>query len=463
MSSVLAEAIEVTDAFPEGVDYKFPRRNLGRGRLLVWLTTCAVLGVVYWMLAGPIARLVLNGLTLGNILSVALWSYLSFLSLRYPLWFCLGLLFGHREVGLQVDSLCTGERIGLLRRNKRCPLERLRRLQIADLLPVVPHEDSGLGPVGGLLHVLTGVLDDGKRIVIAPGYPRSVLDPFVEELSKRISLAPRESGIAAAGSIDEQALAEHNQRRPIAPGNPQMLEDGDAEALATQPPSSRAKGRVEAAPSIGIPDLIAEVAEAVRKAAEPDVYDQPPGSDVQVEWFPDGITMRVPPAGIWKGGAGYLLRFGIMWCVATAGFSVLFLVAEIAQGEGVSGVLGLLTFMGFFWLAGAGLLLAGWNMGTREAAVTVVADSLMVIQTGLRRAKRREWPRSEITTVRVGWSDMEANDRVVVELQIHGTKGKLFGMLAGRDERELIWMAMLLREALKSTPPTDAAEEVVAS
>jgi len=184
MSSVLAEAIEVTDAFPEGVDYKFPRRNLGRGRLLVWLTTCAVLGVVYWMLAGPIARLVLNGLTLGNILSVALWSYLSFLSLRYPLWFCLGLLFGHREVGLQVDSLCTGERIGLLRRNKRCPLERLRRLQIADLLPVVPHEDSGLGPVGGLLHVLTGVLDDGKRIVIAPGYPRSVLDPFVEELSK---------------------------------------------------------------------------------------------------------------------------------------------------------------------------------------------------------------------------------------------------------------------------------------
>jgi hypothetical protein len=44
---------------------------------------------------------------------------------------------------------------------------------------------------------------------------------------------------------------------------------------------------------------------------------------------------------------------------------------------------------------------------------------------------------------------MEVNGRPVLELQIHPVGGKKWGLLAGRDEDELRWMATALRRALK--------------
>jgi hypothetical protein len=439
MSSVLGAAIETTGEWPDGLEYKFPRRELGRGRLLVWLATWILLGLAYWLVAGPVTRLALNGLAIGNLISAAIWSYLTYLLFRFPLWFCLSLLCGHREVGLSVDALRSEECVGGLRRSKHWPLRRLKRLQVVDLLPVVPPVAAGVGLVGHL-HVLTGVLDDGKRIVIVPGYPRLLLDPFVEALSRQISLAPQDDGVFATGLTDEQVLPNDDQRRATAARAAIVSDDSVAE--------TETKDRVEAAPSIGIPALIAEVRQAMNKSAEPDEFNQPPGSDVQVERFPEGITLRVPPAGIWKGSAG-MFQFGILWSVAIVGFTILFLVAGVAQAGNVSGALGLLAMMSIFGLAGACMLVAGWRMGKRESVVAVVGESVMVMQTGLRRAKRREWPRSEVKTVRAGPSNISVNDEPVVELQIHGSKGKLFGMLAGRDVRELTWMATLLRQALK--------------
>jgi hypothetical protein len=124
-------------------------------------------------------------------------------------------------------------------------------------------------------------------------------------------------------------------------------------------------------------------------------------------------------------------------------------------------VLGALGIMSLFWLIGAGLLLGGWVVGTRESVIAVVGDSVMVMQTGLRRAKRREWPRSDVKTARVGPSGTEINDEPVLELQLHGPDKKLFGMLGGRDVQELTWMATLLRQALKSTA-SDSPEQSAA-
>ncbi len=109
-------------------------------------------------------------------------------------------------------------------------------------------------------------------------------------------------------------------------------------------------------------------------------------------------------------------------------------------------------------MIGAALLLIGWNMGRRESAVAVVGNSVMVMQTSLRGSKRREWPRSEIKSAKVGPSGIEVNDRPILELQLHGPDKKLFGMLAGRDERELLWMATLLRQALKGTNPASSEQ-----
>ena len=133
-----------------------------------------------------------------------------------------------------------------------------------------------------------------------------------------------------------------------------------------------------------------------------------------------------------------------------AGFTAIIAACVLAQrGFGGGGLLVGALFISLFWLVGIGMLLAGWNMGRREAALAVVDGKLLVMQTGLRRSKRREWPIDEIASVRVGPSGMAVNDVPVMELQIHGHKGKLLGLLAGRDKNELAWMASVVRRAMK--------------
>jgi hypothetical protein len=105
------------------------------------------------------------------------------------------------------------------------------------------------------------------------------------------------------------------------------------------------------------------------------------------------------------------------------------------------------------------LLYFGWNMGMSESVVAVAGDSLMVMQSGLRGAKRKEWPLREITTAKVGPSGIEVNDRAVPQLQIHGADKQLFGMLTGRDEHELIWIATMLRQALKNRTEPSAEHQ----
>jgi hypothetical protein len=449
------DPIETTGGLPDGLDFRFPRRDLGRGRLVLWSLIALLVAIGYWLLAEPIVRVLRQGPGVGNIIWLAVWAFLAFQICRYPLWHLLTLLVGHREIGLRNDWLYAGERVGWLR-SKRWPLGRIKRVQIVDVLPdstpanrlraaMSSTPDTSGAAIARHLHVLTGVLDDGKRIILAPFYPRELLDRFAAELTQQIALAAREDeGLEPASSIRE--------------GDPPRRTAETLFSLSSTSPAARSP--IEAAPAIGVSQVIAEVQEKMRKAREPDVFEQPPGSEVQLERFPDGITFRVPPAGVWKGSAG-MFQFGILWTVGIAGFTSLFAGAGVAQGQGASAVLGALGIMSLFWLVGAGLLLGGWVMGTRESVIAVVGDSVMVMQTGLRRAKRREWPRSDVKTARVGPSGTEINDEPVLELQLHGADKKLFGMLGGRDVQELTWMATLLRQALKSTAP-DSPEQSAA-
>src|SRR4029077_14299504 len=114
----------------------------------------------------PIVRLVRQGATVGGVIWLAIWAFLAFQICRYPPWYLLALLLGHREVGLRSDWLYAGERVGWLRRSKRWPLQRIKRLQIVDLLPdsapanklraamSSTPDDSGAG-LARHLHVLT--------------------------------------------------------------------------------------------------------------------------------------------------------------------------------------------------------------------------------------------------------------------------------------------------------------------
>ncbi len=114
MSSTLDEprddTIETTGHWPEGLDFKFPRRDLGRGR---WLLLALIFGVgalVCRLVAVPIWQLVRGGVRVGDIFSLVGGLLVSVPLCRYALWYPLALLLGQREIGLRSDWLYAGER-----------------------------------------------------------------------------------------------------------------------------------------------------------------------------------------------------------------------------------------------------------------------------------------------------------------------------------------------------------------
>ena len=108
----------------------------------------------------------------------------------------------------------------------------------------------------------------------------------------------------------------------------------------------------------------------------------------------------------------------------------------------------LVAFSGLFWAVGIAMLLGAINMGRRKAALAVVAGELMAIQTGIFGSKKREWPCEEVKSIESGSSGMEVNKVPILELQITGTDDIKFGLLAGRAEEEIEWLAYTLRSAV---------------
>lgn len=77
--------------------------------------------------------------------------------------------------------------------------------------------------------------------------------------------------------------------------------------------------------------------------------------------------------------------------------------------------------------------------------MAVVAGELLAIQTGIFGSTKREWPCEEVKSIESGSSGMEVNKVPILELQITGTDDIKFGLLAGRAEEEIEWLAYTLR------------------
>jgi len=182
-----------------------------------------------------------------------------------------------------------------------------------------------------------------------------------------------------------------------------------------------------------------------------DVLQQPVGSKVRVENHVSGLQLVVPPAGIWRGSKG-LLFFAFVWC----GFMMVFTTLVVrSTSKGPDDVWIFYLFIAGFWIIGIGLLAGAINMGRRSAVLAAEGGRLVAETRGLFGTKQQNWEQSEIVTIRAGPSGMEVNNRPVIELQVHPRVGKKVGLLAGRDETELRWMATQLRRALNvpANPP----------
>ncbi len=302
-----------------------------------------------------------------------------------PLALGLLVLFGRCRVEWRDGRLRSSELLGPLWWTRRLPSEPIRRLGVVGA-------PSGNGPdrPRGLegLSGLFAEFETGPRRMVALGYPKDWLLALAHEL---------ETLAGARGFTG-------------APVKVEVLEQGSPDD-----------------------DDSAEVA------------GQPAGSRVHLEEWSSGVRLTVPPAGLWRGSRG-LFFFALAWCAFMAVFTA---GAAVAGFETDGNAWMPVLLIAGFWAFGLGLLAVAVNMGRRTAVVTVEDGRLRVETRAPFGVRRREWNPGDLSAVRVDASGLEFNERPVLELQIHPVDGRKWGLLAGRDEAELRWMATCLRAALK--------------
>jgi hypothetical protein len=392
--SDLPPEIVVTE-LADGVRFTLPNRPLGRYRL-VGLFPMAVGLAIAGIAAAWIAEKVGGLAGLGGAMAGFGWATVVIVGGVWllPALGTIGLgvfiLAGHSSVEVDRGRLRAVEHAGPLRWRRSRQAGQVRRLTVAQTDRRDEHQDAlaGVGAAAGL-STIVAECDPGGRMWLAPGYPRTWLRPLAEELARRCQTVTDAGTLTAAPAVSEQ---------------------------------------------------VDPIFTPVRQQS---VTEQPAGSRVVVEEAADGVTITLPPAGLGKGTKG-LFPFAILWCLITAGITTAFTVGKLDDGLWIAVVV-----LTVFWIVGIWTLLAGFQMGRRRAVLAVVGDRLLVLQTGPLGSKQREWSRAEVERVAVGPSGMAVNDVPVLELQIHPKGGKTFGLLAGRDESELQWLATRLRRAFE--------------
>jgi hypothetical protein len=379
----LPPGITVADAGDDDVTFRFPHRQLGWARL-VGLPFVAVgalfLYWVVWMGVGnlkaakkPVAVENYFMLAIGILLAGAAY---------FPVWLGLAILAGRPEVTLRGGKLRTTERVGPLWRTKRWPLAKLRRVEIVGFSPTtVPKE----GTLLSRLDALAGVLDDGTRFMIVPGYPRRLLYPFAEELARRC--------------------------------------DVKFDAPTTDRPAVEVVTIVPAGGPLA--------------AWNQDGRQKPIDSRAVVDDSPEGVTISLPPFGF-RGGPVAMILFGGL---AAAGAVAAAAIVGRLSGWAVLAVAGVGT-------VGLLVAIHGVRVARRGVIIAVVGRRLLILQTGLLRSQERTWEADELQTVRVGKSGITVNEEDILDLQVVPRAGAHFGLLTGRDVPEIAWIAGVLRERL---------------
>jgi hypothetical protein len=269
-----------------------------------------------------------------------------------------------------------------------------RRLVLIDLAPATQPPAPGSAPTD--LWQLSAETDRGRRVWLAIAYPRAVLAALADELARALVLAaPVEPESAAAPAA------------PVAPAAPLPV---DVETPAV--PSR-------------------------------DVFDQPLGSRVTLERHPDGVTITVPPIGIWKATGGIVL----LGCVfgALGGIGTTLVILAVLQGARFNPAL-LVPLV--FLCIGVGVLLATIHSGRKRVVLAVVGDQLHTFETGPFGSRRRAFARAELSDIACGPSNIKVNNRNLPQLQIVNPDKTHVGLMTGRDETELMWLATVLRQAL---------------
>ena len=405
----------VTETLMDGVRYRLPRKQFGKVGWSLFLMG-SVMGFFFTII--PMTSLLnmlgemdgkfrdqIDGGFIASCLMIALFISIGSSFLSFGFWFVLG----RTTVSVQGDQLLATESLGPFRWTFKRPLGSIARLVLDRRGKQIGYVAVKLtGQMEGLIVRFIGIQMANKKrgLIVAPGYTYELLQPLAQKLSERIS------------QIDGAKLLDDKSRIDVwEVGNDKNSIFGDADET----------GDAQSA------------------------IIQPEDSPILVSQREDGLTLTVPPVGVFKNKAG-LFSFGIIWCSFMAVFTGMTLWDEGVSTGDIDGFWEGAMFVCFillFWTIGIGMLVAGWNMGRRQSVIDVVGDTLLFTQIAPLGQKQYEWRASEIESIVYGPSGIASNDVPIMCLLVTPKEGKKRKLLTGRPNDELRWLASTLCHALK--------------
>lgn len=406
MSEPLPVEIVVTSGMGGSTTYDFPGRKLGNWRWLGLLPLgigCGIIGFVIFQAArfvGGLIQIIGPWAGLGALFALPfLAGGLTAIGIG------LAVLMGRARLCVTDRHLISIEKVGWFSWKRRIVRSDVARLRVHAGLSGKVNGEPRKFAASEEFAVLTAELTRGKSQLLVPGYPREWL-------------------VALANALSAQLAVDSTSTDASVPAVP--VEVLDATPVA--------EGEIER-------------------------FEPPAGTPITHQSLDYGCVFTVPAPGVWKGSSG-LFFFSLLWCGFMVVFTTFFGFAA-ANGKVVDREAWWMfpLFITVFWAAGIGMLLGAINMGRRQAAIAVTNGRMKSIVSGLFGTTRKEWELAELETVRKGPSGMEVNDVPVMQLHIVPRTGAKYGLLTGRDEAELEWMATHLRRYLARPRATAAPDD----
>lgn len=420
-----------TDMLSDGVRYVLPRRQLGRVRHIGCIAVVFGIVEIGFLIAFASLMVFVSLDELAN-LDAGRWVVIVLACIGFLIFVIQGLIVLRCGIAvIRNRTRCEIEvRGGMIRVRERFLFFMPRRARVVSKiqrLRIVTANEATSGKQGFDMRVWLGDFDTalmadsiaGRKFPIAAAYPRELLVRLAEELAPQLEA---ELSIASA-TIDRDATA------------------------------------------VDVGERVLRKIEVVEGSVDPSEADklpavpvQPVGSTATIERREYGITITIPPAGLWKGSKG-LFVFSLFWNA----FIGIFIVVGTLGATGVIKMEGngppwmMLVGILPFVAVGVGLTIASVNMGRRHATIATADDLVMIVRHSIFGKSTREWSANQISAICIGNSGMEVNDVPVQELQIHPNDGKKFGCLSQLDDDELVWIADELNQALAIRRSSDPA------
>jgi hypothetical protein len=321
--------------------------------------------------------------------------------------------------------------------------------------------------LGGLALVFFGawLLGGHQEIALTPRYIRSAFCVGPVRWPGRRSRARLKQFTVVRGDQPSgnvlQAECEGSGPLRLALGYPEEWLQALADDLARQSRALSAEAAGELA--------AADVGVAEESASPHDIRDRPErpvNCRAFLEERADGVTVVLPPAGVWRVRTRFVVLWSFLWCGLLVPLTIVFappaLEGNLHDRYGrVIPPQGPLVVLGLFWMVGIGPLLGVLLTGRHRVTLTVEGERLRVVRSGLFGTRRSEWPRAAIAELRVvcdrrsriGEGKRNPYYPWLIDLRIVPRDGPAVNVVTCREgdprKAELEWMATVLRRALR--------------